>query len=314
MDKSIIITGCLAIRDNNPELAQSSLDELLKGDYSDEELLQGACNLLLYAARKHWDDTFCLWLEQLEPRLGVLVGIAPAKPVMGDFLLGISYAACDKRLASALPLLRRLVQKYLQNVVDDNLLESFLCEWSSMVARMVRRSWQAETTWLLKVIFSVLLRKRNLKLYDLVLLHLQMNFVMYCQWDGLEKAVAAYKELQLLYAYFLQKAISKRTPIEEKHKYFLLALRNIRGVVSNISRALMVDEMEVFKDWYAMLQYQQNGNSKGQLRMKVMVQLSILYWKETKPKTSRKQMSYLKELLEPNVIPPAQAELLQKVI
>lgn len=313
MDKNIIITGCLAIRDNNLELAQSSLTELLQGDYSDEEMLQGASSLLLCAARKHYDEIFCMWLEQLEPKLTVLVGVTSKKTSMGEFLLTVVYTACDSRIVLALPLLRRLIQKYLQ-IVDGDLLERFLCEWSSMVARMVRRSWQDETTWLLKVMFSVLLRKRNIKLYDLVLLHLQMNFVMYCQWDGLEKAVAAYKELQLLYAYFLDRAIGKRTPAEERCKYFLLSLRNIRGVVSNISRVLMIDELDVFKDWYAMLQYQHNGNPRGQLRMKIMVQLSILYWKETKPKTSRKQMSYLKELLEPNVIPSAQIELLHKVI
>lgn len=314
MNKSIIITGCLAIRDNNLDLAQGSLEILLQGDYSDQELLLGARSLLLYAVRKHYDEAFCRCLEQLAPRLELIAGTAPAAALTGDFLLSMSYTACDRRLTAALPLLKRLVQKYLQIVVDDNLLESFLCEWSSMVARMVRRGWQDETTWLLNVLFSVLLRKRNLKLYDLVLLHLQMNFVMYCQWDGLEKAVAAYKELQLLYAYFLDKAIGKRTPAAEKSKYFLLAMRNIRGVVSNISRALMVDELDVFKDWYAMLQYQQNGNPRGQRRMKIMVQLSILYWKETKPRTSRKQMTYLKELLEPNVISPAYAELLHKVV
>lgn len=314
MEQRTILTGCMAIREDNTELAHKCIEEMLLGDYSDEEFLLGIRSMLLCAARKHCNALFCMWLEQIASRLEMIVGAAPAKALVGDFLLSMSYTACDRRLASALPLLRRLVQKYLLVVSDDNLLESFLCEWSSMIARMSRRGWQVETSWLLKVLLSVLLRKRNLKLYDTVLLHLQMNFVMYCQWDGLEKAVAAYKELQLLYAYFIEKAISSSTSPEERSKYFLLALRNIRGVVSNISRALMLDELDVFQDWYAMLQYQQSGNPKGQLRMKLLVQLSILYWKETRPRTSRKQMKYLKELLEPSVISPEYAELLQKVI
>lgn len=314
MEQRTILTGCIAIREDNPELAQSCVEELLTGDYSTEGFLQGARSMLLCAARKHNDELFARWLEQLEPRLSLIAGTRPYSVAAGDFLLSISFASCDGRRIEVLSILRRLVQKYLQFANDDSFLEDFLCEWSSMIARMSRRGWQEETSWLLKVLLSVLLRKRNLKLYDTVLLHLQMNFVMYCQWDGLEKAVAAYKELQLLYAYFIEKAVSSSTPPEERSKYFLLALRNIRGVVSNISRALMLDELEVFQDWYAMLQYQQSGNPKGQLRMKLLVQLSILYWKETRPRTSRKQMKYLKELLEPSVITAEYAELLQKII
>lgn len=314
MEQRTILTGCMAIREDNPERAQSCIEELLKGEYSTEEFLQGTRSMLLCAARKHNDELFVRWLEQLEPRLSLIVGTTPSCAAAGDFLLSISFAACDGRRIEVLGILRRLVQKYLQFAKNDDFVESFLCEWSSMIARMSRRGWREETSWLLKILLSVLLRKRNLKLYDTVLLHLQMNFVMYCQWDGLEKAVAAYKELQLLYAYFIDKSISSSTSPEEHSKYFLLALRNIRGVVSNISRALMLDELEVFHGWYAMLQYQQNGNPKGQLRMRLLVQLSILYWKETRPKTSRKQMQYLKELLEPSVISKEYAELLQKVI
>lgn len=314
MEKRTILTGCMAIREDNLELAQSCIDELIGGEYSAEEFLRGTRSMLLCAARKHYDNLFVMWMEQLEPRLSLIMGIKPSDKLAGEFLLSISFAVCDGRLTEVQPILRRLVQKYLQVVADDVLLESFLCEWSSMIARMVRRGWQQETTWLLKMLFSVLLRKRSLKLYDTVLLHLQMNFVMYCQWDGLEKAVAAYKELQLLYAYFIDKAVSSSTSPEERSKYFLLALRNIRGVVSNISRVLMLDELDVFQSWYAMLQYQQRDNPKGKTRMKLLVQLSILYWKETKPRTSRKQIKYLKELLEPSVISKEYAELLQKVI
>ena len=314
MNKRTVLTGCIAIREDNLESAQACLQDLLTGDYSCEEFLQGTRIMLFCAARKHYDELFVMWMEQLEPRLSELVSVEPTEQCTADFLLSVSFIACDGRLTATQPILGRLIQKYLQIVVDDNLVENFFCEWSSMIARMARRSWQQETTWLLRVMFSGLLRKRNLKLYDLVLLHLQMNFVMYCQWDGLEKAVAAYKELQLLYAYFLDKAIGKSTPEEERSKYFLLALRNVRGVVSNISRALMLDELDVFSDWYAMLQYQQNGNPKGQQRMKILVQLAILYWKETKPKTSRKQMRYLKELLEPSVVTSEYEKLLQKVV
>ena len=314
MDKRTVLTGCIAIREDKLELAQGCLDELLSGDCSNEELLQGARSMLFCAARKHYDDLFIVWIEQLEPRLSLIVGSTPAEHSMAEFLSSMSFAVCDRRLTAAQPILRRLVQKYLQIVTDDKMLEEFLCEWSSMVARMARRSWQLETTWLLRILISALLRKRNLKLYDLVLLHLQMNFVMYCQWDGLEKAVAAYKELQLLYAYFLDKSIGKCTSETEQIKYFLLALRNVRSVVSNISRVLMQDELEVFQSWYAMLQYQQNGNVKGRARMRLLVQLSIVYWNETKPKTSRKQMRFLKELLEPSVITDEYAKLLQKVV
>jgi len=42
----------------------------------------------------------------------------------------------------------------------------------------------------------------------------------------------------------------------------------------------------------------------------VLVQLEINYWHLTKPKTSRKQLEYLADLLEPDVVPSEYRKLL----
>ena len=45
-----------------------------------------------------------------------------------------------------------------------------------------------------------------------------------------------------------------------------------------------------------------------------LLQLSITYWQQTMPKTSRKQAVLLKDLLQPNLIDGQYALLLQKII
>ena len=45
-----------------------------------------------------------------------------------------------------------------------------------------------------------------------------------------------------------------------------------------------------------------------------LLQLSITYWQQTMPKTSRKQIKLLKDLLQPNLIAGQYALLLQKII
>ena len=62
----------------------------------------------------------------------------------------------------------------------------------------------------------------------------------------------------------------------------------------------MQDELEIIRQWQELLKA--NAPKELQDMADVLVQLEILYWNRTKPKTSRKQLEYLMDLLEPNKI------------
>ena len=62
----------------------------------------------------------------------------------------------------------------------------------------------------------------------------------------------------------------------------------------------MQDELEIIRKWQELLKA--NAPKELQDMADVLVQMEILYWNRTKPKTSRKQLEYLMDLLEPNKI------------
>ena len=55
-------------------------------------------------------------------------------------------------------------------------------------------------------------------------------------------------------------------------------------------------------------------NKRAREELLRLLQLAITYWQQTMPKTSRKQIKLLKDLLQPNLIAGQYALLLQKII
>ena len=96
-----------------------------------------------------------------------------------------------------------------------------------------------------------------------------------------------------------------------RKQYFVIVLRSIRDWIANVARVGMLDDLDIIRDWQELLK--NNLSTNVQAWVDLLVQLEINYWHLTKPKTSRKQLEYLADLLEPNVVTYEYATLLKVV-
>ena len=67
-----------------------------------------------------------------------------------------------------------------------------------------------------------------------------------------------------------------------------------------ICELVKIDDLDIIRDWQELLK--NNLSESVQTWVDLLVQLEINYWHLTKPKTSRKQLEYLADLLEPNMV------------
>ena len=141
---------------------------------------------------------------------------------------------------------------------------------------------------------------------------LQLHFVVYARWDGFDKACRIYRELTLLYRLLLRR-VPNAQPTWQTALLQLL-LRHLRDVTANVSRSAMLDDADVFRQWYSFFWQLTADDKSAREELLRLLQLSITYWQHTMPKTSRKQAAFLKDLLQPNLIDGQYALLLQKII
>ena len=93
-----------------------------------------------------------------------------------------------------------------------------------------------------------------------------------------------------------------------------LLVRHLRDVTANVSRSAMLDDADIFRQWYSFFWQLTAENKRAREELLRLLQLAITYWQQTMPKTSRKQAVLLKNLLQPNLIDGQYALLLQKII
>ena len=93
-----------------------------------------------------------------------------------------------------------------------------------------------------------------------------------------------------------------------------LLLRHLRDVTANVSRSAMLDDADIFRQWYSFWWQLTAEDKSAREELLRLLQLAITYWQQTMPKTSRKQIALLKDLLQPNLIVGEYALLLQKII
>ena len=86
----------------------------------------------------------------------------------------------------------------------------------------------------------------------------------------------------------------------------------VREWIANVARVSMKDELEIIRQWQELLKA--NVPENLQELTDILVQLEILYWNQTKPKTSRKQLEYLMDLLEPNKISEEYYSLYKQIV
>lgn len=312
--QQLSLLACVALKTGREQAAEECFTKMLSVA---ADKVSAACylasikNILVMAARTRREDLFTRWLEAARTQLCLLMQ-AGEKQKSADFILALVFVACDRRFLSALGTLRSLVEQFLRGCGDVKVLQAFLGEWTSLLAQLARRRWREVNSFLLRILLKALLLQKDLRLLQLVLLQLNMHLQMYSRWDSFANAFTVYGELQYFYLLLLKRAGNPKFTEAERSRYLLLTLRSIRDWVANVARTNMQDDLEIIRAWQQLLK--ENISGGLQAWVDVLVQLEINYWHLTKPKTSRKQLEYLADLLEPDCIPQEQREILNKLV
>lgn len=312
--RQLSLLACVALKTGREQEAEECFIKLLSiaaDKLSTVCYLASIKNILVMAARMRREELFTRWLEAAKTQVCLLMH-AGEKQSSADFILALVFIACDRRFLSALRALRSIVEQFLRSCGDEKVLQAFLGEWTSLLAQFARRRWREVNSFLLRILLKALLLQKDLRLLQLVLLQLNMHLQMYSRWDSFANAFTVYGELQYFYLLLLKRTGNHRFTEAERRRYLLLTLRSIRDWVANVARTNMQDDLEILRAWQQLLKV--NISSRLQMWVDILVQLEINYWHLTKPRTSRKQLEYLTDLLEPDVIPQEQRDMLNELV
>lgn len=309
MVAELILETCVALREGREENACTAFSGII-AEAADNEALQAISCCLLVALRHRQRQLFAAWMQASRTRLELLLTNPQLARQGGSALLQLAFAVCDRRLSGERAALALLARRWLRTHAGDTaLLQEFMTEWLNLAARMARRRWREETAFLLREAGRWLLKQDDLQLYAWSLQQLQLHFVVYARWDGFDKACRMYRELTLLYRLLLRRVLRK-----QQAALLQLLLRHLRDVTANVSRSAMLDDADIFRQWYSFWWQLTAEDKSPREELLRLLQLAITYWQQTMPKTSRKQIALLKDLLQPNLITGQYALLLQKII
>ena len=307
MVTELILETCIALRDGREQNACTAFSGII-AEAADNEALQAISCCLLVALRHRQRQLFAAWMQESRPHLEQLLVNPQLAHQGGSVLLRLTFAVCDRRLAEVRPMLALLVRRWLRTQADNTaMLQEFMGEWLSLAARMARRRWREETAFLLREAGRWLLMQQDLQRLAWSLQQLQLHFVVYARWDGFDKACRIYRELTLLYRLLLRRV--PKAPPERQTALLQMLVRHLRDVTANVSRSAMLDDADIFRQWYSFFWQLTADDKSAREELLRLLQLSI-----TMPKTSRKQAVLLKDLLQPNLIDGQYALLLQKII
>lgn len=311
---------CLAIKAGKSERIEDLADKLLLLSSKPEvtgELLGALKSVFTAASRQKDTSIFIKLLEKSQAALLELLERSQFHKEYLELLNALLFVSCDKKLVGTANLLNKLCRGFFVKT-DAFSRESWCQETLSLAARMLRRCWVPVGQWLLLLLLKLVWKSRNGKLLQNLLNRAELHMILSCRYDGLEKTLASYWPVQVLYLLMVRKA--EQGKVTEAYGPLVMALRSLREWLGNSAVCLMQDELEVYEAWHNWLvrnfpeaEQQTPAQKKAFARRKQLVQLEIKYWNLTKPKTSRKQMRYLQELLEPNYLSKLQARVLELV-
>lgn len=327
---AIALDFCLALQAGEQEkleqLGPKLVEELHR--VSDRQLLDALRKVLSTAIRKRRNDIFAQQLQVMETKLSEVLAKTEIHDAGREFVDFLVYTIVDRRLTEMRTTTSRLVKAYLHNLSSAELC-SFWNEWTSLTARIVRRQWLSEAHWLERVMLRQLWQKSDLQLVRLVMWQLQMHLAMYCRVDGIEGVFHAYKPLfnsYLMVADYQQNCVLKSKPLED---WLQAVLRSLRDIVAQLARSNMAEPadvyLELYEQWQKSIQEPEadttapiwkqpaSATKRQVLRIKRFLQMVVTYWNLTNPKSSRRQLEYLQEIMEPRQITPECKALLKKL-
>lgn len=306
--------GCLALKNFADACAEKFFVQLLQTakESSDNKILLIAIrDMLSVAARLRKKTLFCSWLRHAEAFLAKMIIARDNPDEVSGFLQSMAFIVCDRRNNDAFAVMRNLMVLFVSVSVNKAVLKNFVSEWTNLIARMGRRKWFDVSDFLLSALFKALWRKKDSGLLTSTLLQLHLHVQMYCRWDGAENAFIAYRKLQYFYFIIAAYAGNKRFAAEKRYCCLRAVLLNVRELIANMARTIMQDELQIIRIWHDCLLREAGDRMKK--RVKIFVQLEINYWSMTKPKTSRKQLAYLADLLQPDLINADYAKILAEI-
>ena len=186
----------------------------------------------------------------------------------------------------------------------------------NLAARLARRGWGEETRYVLRLVAWAVLQnkgRQSLLLWQNVMAQLSLHFAVYARWESFPKACAAYHELVLLLVLLVRRAGRGALDEHLRVAYLHLSLRTVRDLVTNIARSTMQDDMDIFRQWYQHLWQLAGEDARRKQCLILLLQLSIAYWQRTLPKSSKKQLRFLQDLLQPNLIDAEYEKLLKAI-
>lgn len=330
LDTALIVDICVALRQGREEEAQAGWLRLLalakqetalESQAAQATLEQNASNAawlqqvgicLLTAARVKNTQLAQQWLK--EPALVAAFKQPELAQFSSELLVDLAFAVCDRRQVELQPELWPLARAWLKSAQGWQQVDALLGELLNLAARMARRGWQSEARFALRLVVRMALTQREPAFWQALLARFNLHFTGFAHWDGFPKACKVYAELALLLLILVRRAGRASEPETQRIAYLQLALRSVRAWVTNISRSTMQEDMDIFRQWYQFMWQLAGEDARRKQQLLLLLQLSIKYWHSTLPKSSKKQLRFLQDLLEPNLVSEAYEALLKRIV
>ena len=320
----LVVKICLEVRQGLIQEAAVDFGKLVASQKSAQDhvcWLGAVETCLVTAARCKQVELAQGWLKAVSP---LLVGaeqqsVAGFIAARGELLLKLCFAVCDKRLEKLFLLLQAQWRGWLDAAENTQEVQRLCGELLNLAARMARRGWRQEVRFVLRLVARAALQggrqkqEESLPLWRSILARLSLHFTGYARWDSFAKACEAYGELVSLLLLLARRSGCKDLPWTVRTASLQLALRTVRDLVTNNARSNMQEDMDIFRQWYQYLWQLAGEDPARKQKLLLLLQLSIRYWQLTLPKSSKKQLRFLEDLLQTNLINAEYEELLQRI-
>ncbi len=339
--EQLTVAICAALRSGDGKLQdmQPHFDALLalepvvdNKQTAAEYLLRSLETILLTAVRCRRPAVFTAWLAKAQPHLLAIASDANMGQSMLSWINNMTFTIVDRRITQAKPLMTSFIKTWWHaNVLavmmskEEALLEAkvqatmlaqgWTRETLSLIARLARRGWNEESDWLLILLAKCLYQTQDIKVWQYAVSQISLHFIAYAKWDGFASACEAYRKLQICFLLLIRKAV-----LLEDDKILSLVMRGMREIVVNSARSTMQDDMDIWRAWYEYLwiaflgEKTEGFQTRRKQELRRMLQLGITFWKGTLPKSSRKQMRFLRDLMEPDVLSDKEHAMLERII
>ncbi|PWM78872.1 MAG: hypothetical protein DBY32_05230 [Phascolarctobacterium sp.] len=313
------LLACLALKQNCRRsalkalnlLSVCSLDIAPDGAAAESIFLRNLHFAAVMSARTHDKDIFAAAVSKLAVRYARTGYVKENTEAFVNLLTALMFIAADRRYTNVLPMLRWLSLRLCSNeAVGEDILLPFLREWACLAAQAARRDWQDIAAQLLNGLFYFLLKQHSFELARSLLLYVMMHMQMYAAWDGADKAFKTYAPVQNFSLLLFYRAVKLK---DENRRVAIvrLLLRAWRDFIAAAARQNMQDEMELYQSWFACGQAAESAKYKKRCRL--FIQLTLGYWAAQQPRTSKKQLKYLKNIFEPDLVKDKYLHLLKAV-